>query len=121
MPAACRYQQKSFGGELRERRAGEAPNALRTATSRLRPSMRTSNKLVTLTQAISSRSPAPLSRIRSKNGRMSPEITFAERYDFRSLSFVGVRILLFQLLCNPRLAFESAVSRVTPSLSRATP
>ena len=58
----------------RTSRRGDAPNAPRTAISRLRLSERTSNRLATFTQAISSSRPAPLSTVR-RIGRMSPTIT----------------------------------------------
>ncbi len=54
----------------------DAPRVLRTASSRLRPSERTSSRLTTLTHAMASSSPAPPSRSKSI-GRMSPTITSA--------------------------------------------
>ena len=54
-------------------RALEAPSALRTASSRLRPSERTSSRLDTLTQPIASSRPAPPSST-SSSGRTSPTI-----------------------------------------------
>ena len=103
----------------RERRARDAPSALRTAISRRRLSARTNSRLDTLTHAISSSNPAPPSST-SRMGLMS-----AAMNDDRDTTLAAwARFESGYCFSNcSAIAFISASARFTvmPSFSRATP
>ena len=98
----------------RTSRAFEAPSALRTASSRLRLSERTSTRLATLTQAMSSSRPAPPSSTR-RIGRMSPTIT-SDKSDRRWRPDRGSN-----RDTAPRVAWRSTPSRHARFRSRRRP
>ena len=100
-------------------RAGDAPNAPRTAISRFRLSERTSSRLETFTHAINSSNPAPPSSAR-KIGLTFPTIasdsviTLAPWPRFESgYCFSNCFAIVVASAC--------AASTVTPSFSLATP
>ena len=99
MPARRRAATKTNPSVMncRMSRPGPAPNAPRTAISRLRLSERTSSRLATLTQAMISNRSAPPSRSR-RIGRMSPSMLSLKRQHGSTLTVVGIGILRRQLL-----------------------
>ena len=72
------------------------PCAPRTAISRRRLSERTSSRLDTLTQAITSSNAAPASRDQ-QNGANVADDHLAQRLDHGALAAIGIGILLLQL------------------------
>ena len=100
-------------------RMRDAPSAPRTAISRLRLSDRTSNRLDTFTQAITSSNPAP-PRSAKKIGRTS----FTNTSESGFTQAPWPRLSSGYWISNCRaIAFMSAkaASTVTPSLSRPMP
>jgi hypothetical protein len=115
-PKASTRLSVSICPTTRKRRA---PNAVRTAISRLRLLARTSSRLATFTHAMSRTQPTATSSIISA-GRVSPT-----KCSSSETVFVAGCLLLLSGYCFARaraITFISsrACSRVTPSLSRPT-